>query len=81
MHSPPPRRAAARDFSGTYESLPARSVQVRQPVDHLSPLVSADGTGRPQLMQRQRRQTGFSSSVDAKPKHHIKGFSGGFPTL
>ncbi|XP_040027867.2 nuclear factor of activated T-cells, cytoplasmic 4 isoform X1 [Gasterosteus aculeatus] len=30
MHSPPPRRAAARDFSGTYESLPARSVQVSE---------------------------------------------------
>ena len=32
MHSPPPRRAPSREFSGTYESLPARSVQVRQPV-------------------------------------------------
>uniref|UniRef100_A0A8D3AE61 Nuclear factor of activated T cells 4 n=1 Tax=Scophthalmus maximus TaxID=52904 RepID=A0A8D3AE61_SCOMX len=32
MHSPPPRRAQVREFSGTYESLPARSVQVRQPV-------------------------------------------------
>ncbi|XP_053293561.1 nuclear factor of activated T-cells, cytoplasmic 4 [Pleuronectes platessa] len=30
MHSPPPRRAAVRDFSGTYESLPARSVQVSE---------------------------------------------------
>ena len=29
MHSPPPRRAPIREFSGTYESLPARSVQVR----------------------------------------------------
>lgn len=28
MHSPPPRRALVRDFSGTYESLPARSIQV-----------------------------------------------------
>uniref|UniRef100_A0A8K9Y6G5 Nuclear factor of activated T cells 4 n=1 Tax=Oncorhynchus mykiss TaxID=8022 RepID=A0A8K9Y6G5_ONCMY len=28
MHSPPPRRALVREFSGTYESLPARSVQV-----------------------------------------------------
>lgn len=28
MHSPPPRRASVREFSGTYESLPARSVQV-----------------------------------------------------
>lgn len=28
MHSPPPRRASLREFSGTYESLPARSVQV-----------------------------------------------------
>uniref|UniRef100_A0A3P8XFX8 RHD domain-containing protein n=1 Tax=Esox lucius TaxID=8010 RepID=A0A3P8XFX8_ESOLU len=26
MHSPPPRRALVREFSGTYESLPARSV-------------------------------------------------------
>uniref|UniRef100_A0A8C6PVV1 Nuclear factor of activated T cells 4 n=1 Tax=Nothobranchius furzeri TaxID=105023 RepID=A0A8C6PVV1_NOTFU len=26
MHSPPPRRAAIREFTGTYESLPARSV-------------------------------------------------------
>lgn len=32
MHSPPPRRAPVREFSGTYESLPARSVQVRRPV-------------------------------------------------
>ncbi|XP_033505760.1 nuclear factor of activated T-cells, cytoplasmic 4 [Epinephelus lanceolatus] len=30
MHSPPPRRAPAREFSGTYESLPARSVQVSE---------------------------------------------------
>ncbi|XP_068604703.1 nuclear factor of activated T-cells, cytoplasmic 4 [Brachionichthys hirsutus] len=30
MHSPPPRRAHAREFSGTYESLPARSVQVSE---------------------------------------------------
>uniref|UniRef100_A0A3Q3B4Y1 Nuclear factor of activated T cells 4 n=1 Tax=Kryptolebias marmoratus TaxID=37003 RepID=A0A3Q3B4Y1_KRYMA len=30
MHSPPPRRAAIREFSGTYESLPARSVQVSE---------------------------------------------------
>ncbi|XP_065809774.1 nuclear factor of activated T-cells, cytoplasmic 4 isoform X1 [Labrus bergylta] len=30
MHSPPPRRAPVREFSGTYESLPARSVQVKQ---------------------------------------------------
>lgn len=30
MHSPPPRRAAVREFSGTYESLPARSVQVSE---------------------------------------------------
>ncbi|XP_051554450.1 nuclear factor of activated T-cells, cytoplasmic 4 isoform X3 [Myxocyprinus asiaticus] len=30
MHSPPPRRALIRDFSGTYESLPARSVQVSE---------------------------------------------------
>ncbi|XP_034021270.1 nuclear factor of activated T-cells, cytoplasmic 4, partial [Thalassophryne amazonica] len=30
MHSPPPRRALAREFSGTYESLPARSVQVSE---------------------------------------------------
>uniref|UniRef100_A0A673J6H3 Nuclear factor of activated T-cells, cytoplasmic 4-like n=1 Tax=Sinocyclocheilus rhinocerous TaxID=307959 RepID=A0A673J6H3_9TELE len=28
MHSPPPRRAFVREFSGTYESLPARSIQV-----------------------------------------------------
>lgn len=28
MNSPPPRRAAIREFIGTYESLPARSVQV-----------------------------------------------------
>lgn len=28
MNSPPPRRTAIREFSGTYESLPARSVQV-----------------------------------------------------
>ncbi|KAL4657231.1 nuclear factor of activated T-cells, cytoplasmic 4 [Arapaima gigas] len=28
MNSPPPRRALMREFSGTYESLPARSVQV-----------------------------------------------------
>ncbi|KAI1901197.1 hypothetical protein AGOR_G00031820 [Albula goreensis] len=28
MHSPPPRRALVREYSGTYESLPARSVQV-----------------------------------------------------
>lgn len=28
MHSPPPRRALVREFSGTYESLPARSIQV-----------------------------------------------------
>ncbi|KAI4892973.1 hypothetical protein NFI96_021864 [Prochilodus magdalenae] len=30
MHSPPPRRALVREFSGTYESLPARSVQVSE---------------------------------------------------
>ncbi|XP_072220068.1 nuclear factor of activated T-cells, cytoplasmic 4 isoform X2 [Leuresthes tenuis] len=30
MHSPPPRRAPIREFSGTYESLPARSVQVSE---------------------------------------------------
>ncbi|XP_037131048.1 nuclear factor of activated T-cells, cytoplasmic 4 [Syngnathus acus] len=30
MHSPPPRRVPAREFSGTYESLPARSVQVSE---------------------------------------------------
>ncbi|KAI9544322.1 hypothetical protein NQZ68_001194 [Dissostichus eleginoides] len=30
MHSPPPRRAQSREFSGTYESLPARSVQVSE---------------------------------------------------
>ncbi|KAF7222004.1 nuclear factor of activated T-cells, cytoplasmic 4 [Nothobranchius furzeri] len=30
MHSPPPRRAAIREFTGTYESLPARSVQVSE---------------------------------------------------
>ncbi|XP_055084514.1 nuclear factor of activated T-cells, cytoplasmic 4 [Periophthalmus magnuspinnatus] len=30
MHSPPPRRAVVREFSGTYESLPARSVQVSE---------------------------------------------------
>ncbi|XP_045908390.1 nuclear factor of activated T-cells, cytoplasmic 4 isoform X2 [Micropterus dolomieu] len=30
MHSPPPRRAHVREFSGTYESLPARSVQVSE---------------------------------------------------
>ncbi|XP_034558086.1 nuclear factor of activated T-cells, cytoplasmic 4 isoform X2 [Notolabrus celidotus] len=30
MHSPPPRRATVREFSGTYESLPARSVQVSE---------------------------------------------------
>uniref|UniRef100_A0A3P8X2L2 Nuclear factor of activated T cells 4 n=1 Tax=Cynoglossus semilaevis TaxID=244447 RepID=A0A3P8X2L2_CYNSE len=30
MHSPPPRRAPVREFSGTYESLPARSVQVSE---------------------------------------------------
>lgn len=30
MHSPPPRRGPVREFSGTYESLPARSVQVLQ---------------------------------------------------
>ncbi|KAK5860337.1 hypothetical protein PBY51_021824 [Eleginops maclovinus] len=30
MHSPPPRRAPNREFSGTYESLPARSVQVSE---------------------------------------------------
>ncbi|KAK5605017.1 hypothetical protein CRENBAI_002321 [Crenichthys baileyi] len=30
MHSPPPRRAAVREFSGTFESLPARSVQVSE---------------------------------------------------
>ncbi|XP_068197338.1 nuclear factor of activated T-cells, cytoplasmic 4 isoform X2 [Antennarius striatus] len=30
MHSPPPRRAPTREFSGTYESLPARSVQVSE---------------------------------------------------
>lgn len=28
MHSPPPRRALVREFIGTYESLPARSIQV-----------------------------------------------------
>ncbi|KAJ8389220.1 hypothetical protein AAFF_G00122400 [Aldrovandia affinis] len=28
MHSPPPRRALVREYSGTYESLPARSIQV-----------------------------------------------------
>ncbi|XP_037313308.2 nuclear factor of activated T-cells, cytoplasmic 4 [Pungitius pungitius] len=56
MHSPPPRRAAARDFSGTYESLPARSVQVSEsrvvecpsiqittisPEDDLAPTISS----------------------------------------
>ncbi|KAJ3595190.1 hypothetical protein NHX12_004494 [Muraenolepis orangiensis] len=30
MHSPPPRRALVREFSGTYESLPARSVQLSE---------------------------------------------------
>ncbi|XP_011617868.1 nuclear factor of activated T-cells, cytoplasmic 4 isoform X3 [Takifugu rubripes] len=30
MNSPPPRRAAIREFIGTYESLPARSVQVSE---------------------------------------------------
>nr|XP_061834982.1 nuclear factor of activated T-cells, cytoplasmic 4-like isoform X3 [Nerophis lumbriciformis] len=30
MHSPPPRRATVKEFSGTYESLPARSVQVSE---------------------------------------------------
>ncbi|KAG7455004.1 hypothetical protein MATL_G00251710 [Megalops atlanticus] len=30
MHSPPPRRALGRECSGTYESLPARSVQVSE---------------------------------------------------
>ncbi|XP_030630118.1 nuclear factor of activated T-cells, cytoplasmic 4 [Chanos chanos] len=30
MHSPPPRRALVREFSGTYESLPARSIQVSE---------------------------------------------------
>ncbi|XP_028296614.1 nuclear factor of activated T-cells, cytoplasmic 4-like [Gouania willdenowi] len=30
MHSPPPRRAPVKEFSGTYESLPARSVQVSE---------------------------------------------------
>ncbi|XP_075875753.1 nuclear factor of activated T-cells, cytoplasmic 4 isoform X2 [Nelusetta ayraudi] len=30
MHSPPPRRGPVREFSGTYESLPARSVQVSE---------------------------------------------------
>ncbi|XP_066537163.1 nuclear factor of activated T-cells, cytoplasmic 4 [Hoplias malabaricus] len=30
MHSPPPRRALVREYSGTYESLPARSVQVSE---------------------------------------------------
>lgn len=30
MHSPPPRRALVRDISGTYESLPARSIQVSE---------------------------------------------------
>ncbi|KAF6728056.1 Nuclear factor of activated T-cells, cytoplasmic 4 [Oryzias melastigma] len=30
MHSPPPRRAPIREFSGTYESLPARSVKVSE---------------------------------------------------
>ncbi|TRY98928.1 hypothetical protein DNTS_016985 [Danionella cerebrum] len=30
MHSPPPRRALVRDFTGTYESLPARSIQVSE---------------------------------------------------
>ncbi|XP_028988533.1 nuclear factor of activated T-cells, cytoplasmic 4 [Betta splendens] len=30
MHSPPPRRAPVRELSGTYESLPARSVQVSE---------------------------------------------------
>ncbi|XP_023688316.2 nuclear factor of activated T-cells, cytoplasmic 4 [Paramormyrops kingsleyae] len=28
MHSPPPRRALMQEYSGTYESLPARSIQV-----------------------------------------------------
>ncbi|XP_054622846.1 nuclear factor of activated T-cells, cytoplasmic 4 [Dunckerocampus dactyliophorus] len=30
MHSPPPRRVMVKEFSGTYESLPARSVQVSE---------------------------------------------------
>ncbi|KAJ8272559.1 hypothetical protein GJAV_G00090620, partial [Gymnothorax javanicus] len=30
MHSPPPRRALVREHSGTYESLPARSIQVSE---------------------------------------------------
>ncbi|CAL8343200.1 unnamed protein product [Merluccius merluccius] len=30
MHSPPPRRALVREFSGTYESLPARSIQLSE---------------------------------------------------
>ncbi|KTF95317.1 hypothetical protein cypCar_00028555 [Cyprinus carpio] len=30
MHSPPPRRAFVREFSGTFESLPARSIQVSE---------------------------------------------------
>ncbi|KAJ8268564.1 hypothetical protein COCON_G00137360 [Conger conger] len=30
MHSPPPRRALVREYSGTYESLPARSIQVSE---------------------------------------------------
>ncbi|XP_078120435.1 nuclear factor of activated T-cells, cytoplasmic 4 isoform X2 [Sander vitreus] len=56
MHSPPPRRAAAREFIGTYESLPARSVQVSEsrvvecpsiqittisPEDDLAPTISS----------------------------------------
>ncbi|XP_034411739.1 nuclear factor of activated T-cells, cytoplasmic 4 [Cyclopterus lumpus] len=56
MHSPPPRRAPAREFSGTYESLPARSVQVSEsrvvecpsiqittisPEDDLAPTISS----------------------------------------
>ncbi len=31
MHSPPPRRALVREFIGTYESLPSRSIQVGGP--------------------------------------------------
>ncbi|KAI7810284.1 putative nuclear factor of activated T-cells, partial [Triplophysa rosa] len=30
MHSPPPRRALVREIIGTYESLPARSIQVSE---------------------------------------------------
>ncbi|XP_077580392.1 nuclear factor of activated T-cells, cytoplasmic 4 [Stigmatopora nigra] len=60
MHSPPPRRAPVREFMGTYESLPARSVQVSEsrvvecpsiqittisPEDGLTAAVSWDGEG------------------------------------